>query len=66
MPLLETLIEIITNDQTNGVRRTPIETIINDQTNGMRCTPIDNRAEQNQEEHVILPMNTTRVSGDIA
>ena len=50
MPLLEILIEIITNDQTNDVRH----------------TPIDNQANQNQEKLVILPMNTVRVSRDIA
>ena len=70
-------IEARTNEQTPSSSRlctdvrsmplleTPTETITNNQTNGERRTLIDNQADQNQEEQVILPMNTTRVSGDI-
>ena len=50
MPLLETLIEKVTNDQITSVMR----------------TSINNRAEQNQEEHVTLPMNTTQVYADFS
>ena len=50
MPLLETLIDTITNDQITSVMH----------------TPINNQAEHIQEEHVTLPMNTTRISAGIS
>lgn len=46
--------------------KNPIETVTNDQITDVMRTPINNRAEQNKEEHVTLPMNTTWVSADIA
>ena len=44
---------------------TPIKIVTNDQTTSVMRTLIGNQAEQSQEEHVTLPMNTTRVSADI-
>ena len=45
---------------------TSLETVSNDQTTGIVRTLVNNRAKQNQEEHMTLPVNTARIFTNIS